>query len=539
MRRILVLAHREELIHQAVSHAQTAGLKAGIEMGSHRAGREEVIVSTVQTLNASGKCRACRGIGCPHCDNAGKCKRMTKFDPHEFGLVITDEGHHGTAKSYRAVYTYFHQNQDIRFLFVTATPKRADGDGLHAVCDSVAYRMELPDAISEGWLCPIRQRFVSVDGLDLSRVTTKAGGDLKDGELERAFLGETSEEEEHLLHEIVKPTIEQAAGQQGIVFAAGVEHAHKLTAAFGAYDHINAELILGNTDKEQRRDIVKRFKGGKTQFLVNVGVATEGFDCPSASIVTVARPTKSESLYLQMIGRGTRPLAGIADQFETAEERRAAIAESAKPACIVLDFVGNSGNHKLISVADVLAGNDVDPIDLQEALAVAKQSSEPQDMEELIEKAKQAREEKERKRQEAARQRLSTKHKADRADYTATDVDLFNGASFDPFRDYTPEPGGASAKQVNYLMKLGVSPETAIGYSKRQAGAVITKLKNQTGGDWIITFGKHAGKKLRDVPKGYLNWASENINRPDFQENLAKMNGEPSVLSGSDLEAPF
>lgn len=525
MKKILVLAHREELIHQAVGHAQTAGLKAGIEMGSHRAGREEVVVSTVQTMNAAGKCRACRGGGCAVCDGQGKIKRMSKFDPHQFGLVITDEGHHATAKSYRAVYKYFQQNPDIRLMFVTATPKRADGDGLHNVIDSVAYEMTLPDAISEGWLCPIRQKFVTVDGLDLSKVKTKAGGDLADGDLQRAFLGETTIEEQRLLHEIVKPTIDQAGTQQGIVFAAGVEHAYKLTAAFGAYNGFDAELILGNTDKDQRRDIVKRFKNGSTQFLVNVGVATEGFDCPSAAVVSIARPTKSESLYLQMIGRGTRPLPGVVDGPEASDERRAAIAASDKRACVVLDFVGNSGNHKLISVADVLAGNDVDPIDLHEALRIAKDETEPQDMEELLEKAKQTREEKEKRLAEQRRQRVSTEYRADRADYSAVDVDLFNGSSFDPFTDYTPEPNGATEKQVNLLMTLGVSPAKAITYSKRQAGAVITNLKsNQTGGEYRMPFGKHKGKPLKDLPGGYLRWASENINSSDFQMHLAEMN---------------
>lgn len=533
MKRILVLAHREELIYQAVGHARAANLTAGIEMGTHRAKREDVVVSTVQTLNASGKCRACSGTGedCCYCDGKGKVKRMTKFDPWEFGLVITDEGHHGTAKSYRSVYTYFKQNKDIRFLFVTATPKRADGDGLHSVCDSVAYRMELNDAIREGWLCPIRQRFVTVDGLDLSRVKTKAGGDLADGELERAFLGETDVEEEKLLHAIAKPTIDEAGGKQGIVFAAGVDHAMKLTAAFNAYDGVSAELILGTTDKDERRRIVERFKNGDTQFLINVGVATEGFDCPSAAVVAVARPTKSESLYLQMIGRGTRPLPGIVDGPESADERREAIAASNKPVCVVLDFVGNSGNHKLVSVVDVLAGQFVKPVDLEEALRIAKREQKPVDMEELLEKAKAAREAKEKKKEEQRRQRLMTQHKADSADYTATDVDLFNGSSFDPFTDYEPTPFGATPKQVNYLITLGVSPEKAVTFTKAQAGKVIDKLqREQIGGKYRMPFGKHKGKTLSELPSKYIGWMKENLDHPKLQEQIRIMESESQPM---------
>jgi superfamily II DNA/RNA helicase len=286
---------------------------------------------------------------------------------------------------------------------------------------------------------------------------------------------------------------------------------------------------------------VGRLRRQVTDFLINVGVATEGFDMPSAAVVAIARPTKSESLYLQMIGRGTRPLPGVVDGPETADERRAAIAASDKQVCVVLDFVGNSGKHKLISVVDVLAGNDVDPIDLHEALTIAKLESEPQDMEELLEKAKQAREEKEKRREEARQKRLSTKHKADRADYTATDVDLFNGSSFDPFTDYTPEPDGATAKQVNYLMKLGVNAETATGYSKRQAGTVITQMKNRTGGDYIVTFGKHKGQQLKNIPRGYVDWLVKNTDRGDIHENVNIMRSESSeqVTVPPDLELPF
>ena len=524
MNRVLILAHREELIYQAVDHARAAGQTAGIEMGSRWARNETVVVSTVQTMNARGK----NGL------------RMAKFDPFDFGLVITDEAHHATAKSYRAIYKHFSQNPRLKFLGVTATPLRADGIGLHNVFDSVAYEMDLREAIELGWLCPIRQRFVTVDGLDLSKVGCKFGGDLKDGELERAFLGNDDIDEERLLHAIAKPTIDQAAGQPAIVFAAGCEHAEKLTAAFNAYDGVRAELILGNTDKELRRGIVRRFKRGETQILVNVGVATEGFDAPAAAVVSIARPTKSESLYLQMIGRGTRPLPGIVDGPATAELRRAAIAASGKTCCVVLDFVGNSGTHKLVSVADVLAGEAISNSDLEEAVKEAKERNEPVGMEEVLEKVKQAREERERREEEERQRVASTRHYAERADYTAQDVDLFSGRDFDAFSDYTPAPDGATQKQVNYLVKLGVSPATAVSYSRRQATAVIDSIKKKNvGADYRMPFGKHAGKKLSELPGGYLRWAKENIDRPEFQRQIAMMEGRNEQPSRAIEEAPF
>lgn len=506
MSRVLVIAHREELIYQAVGHAKAAGLDAGIEMGTSLSRGEPVVVATMQTLNAKRKCRTCAGAGCPECGDRGFTYRMERFDPWHFDALIIDEGHHATAKTYRRVIKYFRQNECLRLLLVTATPQRSDGVGLWNVVDSCAYQMELKTAIDEGWLCPIRQSFIEVHGLDLSAVKTKAGGDLADGELERQFLGDTDAERERLLHEVAKPAIEQSKGRPLLIFAAGVQHATELTAACNAYDGISAEVVLGTTDKDERRRIIDRYKSGETNVLVGCGVFTEGFDAPATEYVAMARPTKSLSLYLQCIGRGTRPLPGIVDGLATADERKAAIASSEKPSCVVLDFVGNAGNHKIVSVADCLAGESVDPNDLAEAIADAKGALEPVDMEALLEKAKQAREERERQAEEAAKKRISTRNKADTCDYTAQDIDLFSGNPFDAIASYEPPPGGASPAQVKYLVKLGVSPSVAMECRKNQAGAMIDSISKQAGGDYVLRGGKYMGKKIKDIPIGYQNW---------------------------------
>jgi superfamily II DNA or RNA helicase len=421
--RAMVLAHRDELCWQAMAHADNAGLTAGMEKAGWVAGREAIIVSSIQTQSKVSKCKDCMGEGCDFCDGIGKVARMQKFDPFKFGLLIIDEAHHATANTYRMVIDWYQRNPNLKLLLVTATPKRSDKIGLHNVCESVAYEMQLKEAIDAGWLVPIKQRFIHVDSLDLSKVKTTAG-DMQASGVARAFLGDCDEDEERLLHAIAKPTLEQADGQPVLVFSASQEHAAKLTAAFRAYDGVTAEMVIDSTDPRERPKIIQRFKNGQTQVLVNCMVFTEGFDAPKTAIIANARPTKSESLYLQIIGRGTRPLAGVVDGPETAEERKAAIAESDKPHCVILDFVGNSGRHKITSVFDLLAGDDCDPLDLETALKEAEAADSEVDVEELIEKAKTEREERERIAEE---ERLieSTRHHATRASYEAIEVDLF------------------------------------------------------------------------------------------------------------------
>lgn len=532
MKRMLVIAHRTELIEQAKQHAKNVGLSVGIEMGNERAGRQTVVVSTVQTLNASGKCWPCLGAECPTCGGTGKRKRMQKFDPSEFGLVITDEAHHATAKSYRNVYKHFRQNPDLKLLKVTATPQRTDGVGMHNVVDSVAYRKDMGDLIREGWLCKPRQRFIQVEGLDLRNVATKAGGDFADGALERAFLGETTEEEERKLHEVARTTLEEAKGQPTLVFSPGCDHAVKLTACFNSYAGVRAECVLGSTDKNERREIMHRYRTGKTQVLVNVMVATEGFDAPWTRVVSVCRPTKSLTVYTQQIGRGTRTLPGVVDGIDTAEERKAAIAASDKPYCVILDYVGNSGRHKLISVMDVLAGETIHDSDRKTAINKAKKSAEPVDIEELVEKAKQAREEREKRKAEERKRIVQSRHVADRVDYTATDVDLFSGGSFDSWTDSIPVTG-PSPKQARLLKRYGFREEFIAGISRGQASALISKkqreMRGGSGPDFVVTFGKHAGKKLKDIPRGYREYMANVPNATgamaEAQRHIQQMEG--------------
>ena len=164
-RRALVIAHREELIFQARDKIErVTGLKASVEMGEYGAegglfGTARVVVSTIQTQCSGG-------------DGGG---RMTKFDPSQFGLLIIDEAHHATSPTYRRVIDYYRTNPALKVLGVTATPDRADEQALGQVFQSVAFDYEVLDAIHDGWLVPIEQQMVHVEGLDYSSIRTTAG----------------------------------------------------------------------------------------------------------------------------------------------------------------------------------------------------------------------------------------------------------------------------------------------------------------------------------------------------------------------------
>lgn len=399
--RVLVLAHREELIFQAANKIEKiTGERPDIEMADFYAAKDgllsasNVVVSSVQTQNSGRRCRACgkatKDDGDewdtntepedPSFPDAEPCKlcidgivrRMQRFDPDEFSLIIIDEAHHATANSYKRILDYYKRNPNVKILGVTATPDRTDEEALGKVFDSVAFEYGILDGIKDGYLVRILQQMITVKGLDLSQCRTTAG-DLNEGDLERIML------EEEPLHEVVSATISEAGEKPTLVFAASVAHAEGMAAIFNRHKPNSALCIHGKTPKEDRRRDLDRYARGEFQYLCGCGVFLEGFDEPRIQCIAMARPTKSRSLYAQAIGRGTRPIFGDFSQYQTPEERCAAIAASVKPNVLILDFVGNSGRHKLINTSDILGGNFDDKI-IEKAVASAKKKGKPVDM---------------------------------------------------------------------------------------------------------------------------------------------------------------
>src|SRR4029079_14035202 len=118
------------------------------------------------------------------------------------------------------------------------------------------------------------------------------------------------------------------SGKRTLVFTVTVKQAEMLSEIFNRHRPGMSDWVCGKTPKDQRHKIFQDFSNGRTQVLVNVGVATEGYDNPAVEVIVQARPTKSRCLYAQIIGRSLRPLAGVVDGPENAEQRKLAIAAS-------------------------------------------------------------------------------------------------------------------------------------------------------------------------------------------------------------------
>lgn len=460
--RVMILAHRDELIRQAADKIERiTGEPAGIEMGGERVedglmGRCKVVVSSVQTL-----CRP---------------KRQRRFQPKDFGLVIVDEAHHAVAASYRRTLDYLKRgspdlnidgNPNQKLLGVTATPKRADELALGQVFHSVAYSYGIEPAIADGWLVPVDQEVVKVEGLDFSKVKTVAG-DLSQEELEKIVM------EEKTLHKVAASTVEVAGQRPTLVFCVTVNHARMMAEVLNRYRPKSAVALSGDTDMDERRQWVERYRNGEIQYLVNCALFLEGFDAPSTAVVVMARPTKSPVLYCQVLGRGTRPLPGVVDGLETPAERRAAIADSAKPSMLALDFVGNAGSHKIVQAADILGGKYGEPVKSY-AKKTMSEENRPTPIQEALERAEA---ELALEQEEAERRRHV---KASEVTFRLQTVSPFGRGQAAPQPRTAPRGDPPTDGQIRYLLYLGVSEAMARSYTKRQASAVIDDLKSKQG----------------------------------------------------------
>jgi superfamily II DNA or RNA helicase len=515
--RVLVLAGRQELIEQAQDKIrQVTGEVPDIDMA------QSFAPMLSQDLFASGK------YVCGSIQTVSKARRLGRYNWRDFGLIVVDEAHHALASTYRRVVDAARaENPNIRVLLVTATPDRGDGKALGQVCETVAYRYDINDAIEDGYLVPIYQQFAVINGLDFSHVRTK-GGDFDAEELSAVLADDGGE----MPHKIALGMVQAARQEKAVIFTVNVKSAHKVAEIIN--DRILkrpgiAVAMDGDWDKDRRRAALAAYERGEFQYLCNCNLFTEGWDSPTVSVVGMARPTKSRALYAQAVGRGLRPLPGLVDGPDaTAESRRAAIACSAKHRALVVDLVGNAGRHKLVCSADLLGG-DYEPAVVQAAASRARGRKTPADMKQLLDSEK---EKLGRKREDAERRRARDNARV----YANANVEF---VPVDPFRpDVMPGGAGAdairperlcSAGQLEYLRGIGIDARgmsfvdaqklCAKSFARRNAGLCsIGTLRNLSAHGYNgEKLSERAGAALLDLVRANGSAPNEPVERSNMR----------------------
>jgi superfamily II DNA or RNA helicase len=315
--RVLILAHREELISQAIHKLwRDEQIAADKEKAEQRARLEAaVVVGSVQTFRAD---------------------RRARFPVDHFSTIIVDEGHHVLADSYQSILSYF---QGTKVFGCTATPDRGDRRNLAVYFEQIAFEISLPDMIRAGWLCPIKVKTVPLE-IDISRVGMRAG-DYSEEEIAVAL--------EPVLQELAGAIKAYAFTRKTLVFLPLVRTADQFASILQNHG-LPAESICG--ESPNRKEILARFDSGDTRFLCNAMLLNEGFDCPCIDCVVCLRPTTIRSLFSQQVGRGTRIHPG-------------------KENLLLLDFLWLSREHNLVRPASLIARDEVEQAQIEAQLGAA------------------------------------------------------------------------------------------------------------------------------------------------------------------------
>lgn len=274
--RVLIVADRRELIQQAWSRLwQASGIHGGIIMSGHApAYMLPVQIASVQTLNR-------------------------RSFPPDMDIVIIDEARGSVADSYKPIFEFY---KDSYFLGVDATPIRANGQGFDHLYDHMVCGPTIKDLEAMGSLVPGKPYINPLDPRLLDKIKLTAG-DYNEKELSEMMSNQ------QMTADLVASKLKFAKGLKTIVFAVSIKHSKLIIEQYRAAG-ISAAHVDGEMPMAERDAIFKAFKNGKYEVLCNVGIACYGYDEPTIQCVQLARPTKSLALYLQQIGRGTRPLPG-------------------------------------------------------------------------------------------------------------------------------------------------------------------------------------------------------------------------------------
>lgn len=271
-KRVLVLAHRVELILQASKKLKAI---ANCETGIIKSGYPQNIDAPIQIASIQSL-----------------VNRLNLFD--SFDLIIVDEAHHSTSKTYRKILS--HYSTAIQ-LGVTATPIRLDGSGFRDVFDELISGITVRELIDKKYLSPFSLYAHN------TTMTTKGvktiNGDFSSSEIAR------NNDAINLSGHLINSYRQYANGLKCLVFAINIDHSRIICDRYNQMG-ISAIHLDGHSKEDERKEALQKFADGEIKVITNCNLFDEGLDIPCLEAVQVARPTRSISKWLQMVGRSLR-----------------------------------------------------------------------------------------------------------------------------------------------------------------------------------------------------------------------------------------
>lgn len=329
----LILAHRDELITQAYKKFKKFWPEANVNtyQGKNSSLDHQIIISSVQTCSQPN--------------------RLIQLKKESFSTLIVDECHHSISVSYQKVINElgFADNPEKLLLGVTATPDRSDKQSLSTIFQENTFSIGIDELIEQGFLSPVKGRQI-LTNIKLTGVKTTMG-DFATGEL--SVVVNVPERNTF----IVSKWKEHAASRKTLVFCVSVQHCKDLAAEFNKHG-IKAAAVWGKMPRKDRKKILDDLRKGKISIVTSCSMLTEGFDEPSIACVVMARPTKSKSLYTQMVGRGLRKDTN---------------PKTTKTDCLILDFTDKT--HTLNTVVSLQQVMPNIPMIIEEETPQRKQSN--------------------------------------------------------------------------------------------------------------------------------------------------------------------
>jgi len=427
-KRSLYCAHRDELINQAKRSIQTwADYTSSVEMANEYADRHRLsIIASVPTL---------RG------------RRLEQFPERHFDLGIVDEAHHATAASYRNIIKRF---DSAMWMGQTATPDRADQNGLGSIFSTVSYEYPLHKAIKDGHLVPIIGRRIRDFDIDLSQVKINAG-DFSPRELEEKVC--------EYITPIAKAIKKETEGMSTLIFMPDVRSSALMAEVLNSMG-MKADFVSGGTEKAERRQTLYRFHSGELTHLASCNVFLEGFDEPRIQAIVMCRPTSSRVLYTQAVGRGTRLFDG-------------------KKHLLLVEFTYNSEKLRLVSAYELFSTLGYG----EKIQAKAIRTGEKQDYEDFLQNI-----ETEKTRHDQIPELVKgALHRS--KDYAFDSFDPIGlgdlvgvdiSGEFDIYYQGRKLQGHVTEKQMELLCRYGVSQEEVGKLTRASASVLLDKLMERT-----------------------------------------------------------